>query len=367
MGTRLFRFFIPLSCVVVRNINVMASQMKYVHYENGGPENLSIRSTNIPTLREREVLVKVYATAINRADTLQRKGFYPPPPGESEILGLEAAGVIDKLGADCTGKWKSGDRVMALLAGGGYAEYVAVPEDILISVPDSMSLTTAGSIPEVWLTAYQLLHVAGEVEKGETVLIHAGGSGIGTAAVQLCILAGCKPIVTAGSDEKITAAKELGAITGFNYKQGDWSEKVLQFTEGRGVDLILDCIGATYYEQNMRSIKTEGRWVLYGLLGGGNISGDVFSKMLRKRIRITGTTLRARQLSYKKNVTDGFARDALPLFKDGALFNLKPIIDSVFPFHKVADAHRYMEANKNTGKIVLQIRDEAGVVIHEEL
>lgn len=346
----------------------MSSEMKYVHYEKGGAENLSIRTTNTPALREREVLVKVYASAINRADTLQRKGFYPPPPGESEILGLEAAGTVEKVGSDCTGSWKIGDKVMALLTGGGYAEFVAVPEDILLPVPVGMSLTVAGGIPEVWLTAYQLLHVAGELEKGDSVLIHAGGSGVGTAAVQLCIQAGCKPIVTAGSESKLQMAKDLGAVAGYNYKEGDWSEKVLEFTQGRGVDLIIDCIGASYYEQNMKSIRTEGRWVLYGLLGGGNISGDMFSQLLRKRIRITGTTLRARKLQYKKNITDGFSKNCLPLFKDGSKPQLKPIIDTIFPFHKVADAHRYMEANKNTGKIVLQIRDESsGKTLHDEL
>ncbi|XP_053397065.1 quinone oxidoreductase PIG3-like [Mercenaria mercenaria] len=368
MSLQLLKYILPVSFLVIRNLHAMASEMKYVHYEKGGAENLSVQTTNIPALREREVLVKVFATAVNRADTIQRKGFYPPPPGESEILGLEAAGTIEKIGSDCTGSWKVGDKVMALLTGGGYAEFVALPEDMLLMVPNTMKFSTAAGIPEVWLTAYQLLHIAGELEKGDTVLIHAGGSGVGTAAVQLCVLAGCKPIVTAGSESKLQMAKELGAVAGFNYKEGDWSEKVLEFTQGRGVDLILDCIGASYYEQNMKSVRTEGRWVLYGLLGGGTISGDVFSQMLRKRIRITGTTLRARKLQYKKNVTDGFTRDCLPLFKDGSRPALKPVIDTIFPFNKAADAHRYMEANKNTGKIILQIRDEiSGQTIHDEL
>lgn len=346
----------------------MASEMKYVHYEKGGPEKMSIKTTSVPSLREREVLVKVFATAINRADTLQRKGFYPPPPGESEILGLEAAGTIMTVGSDCTSSWKPGDRVMALLAGGGYAEYVAVPEDMLMRIPTQMNFTTAAGIPEVWLTAYQLMHIAGELEKGDTVLIHAGGSGVGTAAVQLCVLAGCKPIVTAGSESKLQMARDLGAVAGFNYKEGDWSDKVLEFTQGKGVDLILDCIGASYYEQNMKSVCVDGRWVLYGLLGGGNISGDIMSQLLRKRVRITGTTLRARKLQYKKRVVDGFTKAYLPLFAEGSQPALKPIIDTVFPFHKVTDAHTYMEANQNTGKIILQIRDETTeATLHDEL
>lgn len=346
----------------------MASEMKYVHYENGGPEKMSIKTTSVPKLKEREVLLKVYATAINRADTLQRKGLYPPPPGESDILGLEVSGTVEAVGSQCTGSWQMGDRVMALLAGGGYAEYVAVPEDLLMQVPPNMDLKTAGAVPEVWLTAYQLLHVVGELQKGDTVLIHAGGSGVGTAAVQLCVLAGCTPIVTAGSESKLQAAKDLGAAAGFNYKQGDWSDKVLEFTKGKGVNLILDCIGGSYYEMNMKSIGVDGRWVLYGLLGGGSISGDMFSQLLRKRVRITGTTLRARSLPYKKLVTDGFSKSCLPLFQEGASPQLKPIIDTVFPFHKVADAHRYMESNQNTGKIVLQIRDDnTGETLHDEL
>lgn len=347
----------------------MHPMMKYVHYKAGGAENLEIQTIDLPTLRHGEVLMKVFATAINRADILQRKGFYPPPQGESEILGLEASGTVEKLGPGCSQKWKQGDRIMALLAGGGYAEYVAVPEALLLPVPDGMTFTTAAGIPEVWLTAYQLMHFAGELKKGDTVLIHAGGSGVGTAAVQLSTLAGAKPIITAGSEAKINTAKQLGALAGFNYKEGDFSEKVLEYTDGKGVDLILDCIGESFYEQNMQSIRTEGRWVLYGLLGGGNVNSDIFRKILNKRVRITGTTLRARSVEYKKNVTDSFAASALPLFEDNSSPQLKPIIDSVYPFHKVADAHRHMESNQNTGKIVLQVRHEqtGNVLLRDEL
>ncbi|XP_052243628.1 quinone oxidoreductase PIG3-like isoform X1 [Dreissena polymorpha] len=370
MGLKLINIVLPVSCVLLRQLHAMASdQMKYIHFEKGcEPDGLSVQTTPVPALRSREVLVKVFATAINRADILQRRGMYPAPPGESDILGLEASGTVAARADDCTSQWHIGDRVMALLAGGGYAEYVAVPEDVLMPVPSGMSLTTAAGIPEVWLTAYQLLHLVGDLQKGDTVLIHAGGSGVGTAATQLCVYAGCRPIVTAGSQSKLDTALSLGAVAAFNYKQEDFSEKVLEFTNGRGVDLILDCIGASYYEQNMKSIKTEGRWVLYGLLGGGSISGDVLSQILRKRVRITGTTLRVRPLEYKKTLTQRFTQDALPLFKADSSLQLTPIIDSVFPFHKAADAHKSMETNQNTGKIVLQIRHEdTGKTLHDEL
>ncbi|KAJ8315516.1 hypothetical protein KUTeg_007666 [Tegillarca granosa] len=238
--------------------------MRAVKFDKpGGADNLYIGQVPVPELRQKEVLIEVYSSAINRADTLQRQGRYPPPKGESDILGLEATGKISQKGPGCSDKWKIGDRVMALLAGGGNAEYVACHEDILMSVPSTMKFTEAAAIPEVWLTSYQLLHTIGQVKKGDTVLIHAGGSGIGTTATQLAVLAGATPIVTAGS---------------------------------AGVNLILDCIGESFYEQNINSIANEGRWVLYGLLGGGNVNGDIFSKMLRKRITVTGTTLRARSI-----------------------------------------------------------------------
>lgn len=329
--------------------------MRAVQFEVGGPEKMKIAEVLIPALRQKEVLIKVYASAINRADTLQRKGFYPPPKGESDILGLEAVGIIEKLGENCSKKWSIGDRVMALLPGGGNAEFVACREECLMTVPRAMSFTKAAAIPEVWLTAYQLLHTVGKVKSGDYVLIHAGGSGVGTAATQLAVLAGAYPIVTAGSQEKIDSAKSLGAVAGFNYKDGDFSKDVKQFTKNVGANLILDCIGESFYDQNIESIADDGTWVVYGLMGGGNINGDLFSKLLRKRITMTGTTLRVRPIQYKESLIQNFTLNALPHFETD---KLKPIVDRVFPFEEIADSHRYMEQNQNTGKIILKIRDE---------
>ncbi|XP_071113105.1 quinone oxidoreductase PIG3-like [Haliotis cracherodii] len=326
--------------------------MRAAQFEKGGPENLYVAEVARPVLGERQVLIRVHATAINRADTLQRKGLYPPPPGESDILGLEAAGVVESLGPGCSGKWKIGDRVMSLLAGGGNSEYVASPEKLLMPIPEGMDYINAAAIPEVWLTAYQLLHFVGKVQTGETVLIHGGASGVGTAAIQLVSLAGAKSIVTAGSENKIATATSLGASKGFNYKEGDFSQKVLDATNGKGVDVILDCVGGSYYEQNMNVIATDGRWVLYGLMGGGQISGDVLAKLLRKRVSITGTTLRARSLEYKTKLVGNFTEKVLPHFKSGSV---KPIVFTTFPLEKIGDAHKMMEENKNTGKIVIEV------------
>lgn len=322
---------------------------------DGAASSMRIEKVPIPELRKHEVLIKVYATAINRADILQRSGRYPPPPGESTILGLEAVGTVETIGPDCGSRWVPGDRVMTLLPGGGNAEYVAGHEDLLMPIPTGFTFTKAAAIPEVWLTAFQLLHTVGYVQSGESVLIHAGGSGVGTAAVQLAGLVGAKSFVTAGSSEKINKARKLGAVEGFNYKEGDFGPSVLEATGGKGVDLILDCIGGSFYEQNMKSVKMEGRWVVYGLLGGGNINGDTLAQILRKRISITGTTLRARSVQYKGELVKNFTEAALPHFESG---KLQPIIDTVFPLENIADAHKYMESNANTGKIVIEVRKE---------
>ncbi|XP_040283372.1 quinone oxidoreductase PIG3 [Bufo bufo] len=321
----------------------------------GGPENLYIKEVPRPVPKEGEVLVEVHASALNRADLLQRRGKYPPPPGASQILGLEAAGTVAALGPGVDGHWKIGDRVMALLAGGGNAQYIAVPTYQLIPIPQGMSYTDAAAIPEAWLTAFQLLHLVGKVQKGETVLIHAGASGVGTAAIQLCRLAGAVPIVTAGSADKIEIAKKLGAAAGFNYKVEDFGKKFLEATNNVGADIILDCVGATHWEKNLECLNTDGRWVVYGLMGSGEINGDLLSKLLWKRGNLIGSLLRSRSGKYKAELVKAFTEQALPYFAPGCPIHLRPIVDSVYPLQKIADAHQRMEENKNTGKIVLQI------------
>ncbi|XP_073530181.1 quinone oxidoreductase PIG3 [Phyllobates terribilis] len=321
----------------------------------GGPENLYVKEVPRPIPKEGEVLVQVHASALNRADLLQRRGKYAPPPGASQILGLEAAGTVVTLGPEVVGRWKVGDRVMALLTGGGNAQYVAVPACQLLPIPTGMSDTDAAAIPEAWLTAFQLLHLVGKVQKGETVLIHAGASGVGTASIQLCRLAGAVPIITAGSSEKIEMAKKLGAAAGFNYKDEDFGKKCLEATNNAGANIILDCVGATHWEKNLECLSTDGRWVVYGLMGSGEINGDLLAKLLWKRGSLIGSLLRSRSISYKAELVRAFTERALPHFASGGPIHLRPIVDSTFPLQKIADAHQRMEDNKNTGKIILQI------------
>ncbi|XP_069461968.1 quinone oxidoreductase PIG3 isoform X3 [Ambystoma mexicanum] len=319
----------------------------------GGPEKLYVKEVLKPKLKEGEVLIQVQASALNRADLLQRQGKYPPPKGASELLGLEAAGIIAGSGPGCAGRWKSGDSVMALMAGGANAEYAAVPEAYVMPIPEGLTPTQAASIPEGWLTAFQLLHFVGKVQKGETVLIHAGASGVGTAAIQLARLAGAIPIVTVGVKEKLQMTAKLGAAAGFNYKEEDFSEKVLEFTNGTGADIILDCIGGSNWEKNVKCLNTDGRWILYGLLSTGEIQGDLLSKMLRKRGNLLCSLLRSRTHKYKEELVAAFTKEALPYFSPNEQLQLQPIVDSIYPLQKIADAHRRMEQNLNTGKIVI--------------
>ncbi|NXV41238.1 QORX oxidoreductase, partial [Uria aalge] len=332
----------------------------------GGPENLYVKEVMKPQPGEGEVLVKVSASAVNRADIVQRRGKYPPPKGASDILGLEAAGSVAGLGPGCKGRWKIGDAVMTLLSGGGQAEYVTVPEGYLMPIPNDMTFIQAAAIPEAWLTAFQLLHFVGKIQKGERVLIHAGASGVGLAAIQLVRLAKAVPIVTAGTQEKLKAAANAGAAAGFNYKSEDFSEKVLEFTQGAGVDLILDCVGGSYWEKNLSCLSTDGRWIVYGLLGGGEVHGDLFARLLSKRGSIHTSLLRSRDkeaiifkmlffLQYKERLVKAFTEDVLPYFSRGASPHLATLIDSIYPLHEIAEAHRLMEENKNIGKIVIEM------------
>uniref|UniRef100_A0A8C3BEU6 Tumor protein p53 inducible protein 3 n=1 Tax=Cairina moschata TaxID=8855 RepID=A0A8C3BEU6_CAIMO len=321
----------------------------------GGPENLYVKEVMKPHPGEGEVLVKVSASALNRADLLQRRGKYPPPKGASDILGLEAAGSVAGLGPGCKGQWKIGDAVMALLSGGGQAEYVTVPEGCLMPAPNDLTFIEAAAIPEAWLTAFQLLHFVGKIQKGERVLIHAGASGVGMAAIQLVKLAKAIPIVTAGTQEKLKATANAGAAAGFDYKNEDFSEKVLAFTQGSGVDIILDCVGGSYWEKNLNCLSTDGRWIIYGLLSGGDVNGDLLARLLSKRGTIHTSLLRSRDKEYKEKLVKAFTENVLPYFAHGVSPRLQPFVDSVYPLHEIAEAHRAMEENRNIGKIVIEM------------
>ena len=319
--------------------------------EPGEPEVLEVRELADPEAGPDEVLVAVHASALNRADLLQRRGGYPVPAGTSqEILGLEMAGVVERVG-ERVQRWAPGDRVMALLNGAGYASRVAVHERMLMPVPESLDLEQAASIPEVFLTAFDALFQHCELKSGESTLIHAAGSGVGTAAIQLAAVAGCRTFGTAGSDEKLQRAADLGLDVGINYHSEDFAEVVAERTGRQGVDVILDVIGAPYWDRNIASLAVLGRMVLVGTMGGGKLETNI-GALMGKRLRVHGTVLRARSLEEKATLTQEFARRVLPHFESGRIV---PVIDRVFPLDEVAEAHRYMESNANFGKIVLRI------------
>jgi putative PIG3 family NAD(P)H quinone oxidoreductase len=298
-----------------------------------------------------EVLVDIQATALNRADLMQRAGHYPPPPGASDILGLEMAGRIAAIGAEVS-NWQVGDRVCALLPGGGYAEQVNVPQQMLISIPDDWSYEQAAAIPEVFLTAFVNLFMEAGVQPGESVLIHGGTSGVGTAGIQLLRAAGNPVFVTAGTEEKTTRGVELGAELAINYKQEDFAERILAHTNNEGVDVILDMVGADYLERNLRLLKLRGRLVFISTLSGSHTDIDL-RYLMGRRLRLIGSVLRSRSLAEKIEIKARFVTQFWPGLVAGAI---QPIIDSVYPIEQANEAHQYMAENKNIGKIVLQVR-----------
>lgn len=325
--------------------------MKAILYDTpGSADQLYLGETQKPVPEADELLVRVAATALNRADLMQREGRYPPPPGVSKILGLELAGTVEAVGAGVTG-WQPGDRVCGLLPGGGYAEYAVLPHRMAMPVPPVLSFTEAAAIPEVFLTAFQALRWIGKVEAGQRVLIHAGASGVGTAAIQLAQAMGATPFVTASAGKHEVCLK-LGAATAIDYRREDFADRVQELTDGQGVNLVIDFIGAPYFERNIKVLSMDGGLVLLSMLGGQYVEGFNLTELFRKRARIEASTLRSRSVEYKIRLTQDFAASMLPLFQER---QLKPVIDSVYEWSDVKAAHEHMEANKNIGKIVLNI------------
>lgn len=319
-----------------------------VVHKDGGKPKLIWEEVGGISFAADEVLVDVKATAVNRADLMQAAGNYPPPIGASEILGLEMAGVIAEVGEEVEG-WEIGDRVCALLPGGGYAEKVAVPADMLLELPPKWGFDLGAAVPEVWLTAYVNLFLEGDLKAGETVLIHAGASGVGTAAIQLARAAQATPFVTAGTEEKLARCRQLGAQVAVNYKTTDFLEKVLLATNNKGVDLILDPVGGAYLEKNIKALTRFGRLINIGLLGGSKGEIDMAS-ILSNRLKIIGSTLRTRSPAEKVSITHKFESGFWPLLKNGSL---TPVIDRTFPIQDAQAAHEYVAANKNIGKVIL--------------
>lgn len=315
-------------------------------------KELYIDEVATPTINDDELLVQIKATAINRADLLQRRGLYPPPLGASTIIGLEMAGEIVEVGKNVT-NWQIGDRVFALLSGGGYAEYVAIPASMAMPIPENLSFEEAAAIPEAFLTAYQAVCWLGGLKIDQHVLIHAGASGVGTAAIQIIREFGATAYVTVGTEKKQEFCLSLGAKLAINYKIEPFENKIKEITENKGVDIILDCVGANYWKQNINSLALDGRLVIIAAMSGGEVNQVNLYEILRRRLQIIGTTLRARPLAYKVQLTEEFATFALSRFANS---QLTPVIDKILDWQEANQAHRLIEENQNIGKIVLRIK-----------
>jgi len=325
--------------------------LKAIVIETPGDEScMSVGEVPAPDSRPGSLRIKVAAAGINRADLLQRQGHYPPPPGASDILGLECAGEVVEVGEGVTG-WQVGDRGMALLPGGGYAEEVVVSAGSVMKVPERLSYEAAAAYPEVFLTVFLNVFQLAQVPDAGSVLVHGGGSGIGTATIQLVKAMGGTCIVTAGSDEKCARCRELGADAAVNYREQDFVEAAREASGGGGVDVVLDHIGGAYLDQNLRSLGVGGRMVVIGLMGGAKAELNL-GMMLARRLQILGSTLRARPDSEKAEIVSGLVGRFGPALESGAI---NPIVDRVFPLAEVAEAHRLMKSCAHFGKIVLSL------------
>ncbi|CDS00700.1 hypothetical protein [Sporisorium scitamineum] len=340
------------------------SQMKAILVKDGkGPsDNLHLGEATVPELGDDEVLVKIKAFGLNRMDIMQREGNYPLPPHAPQIMGVEFSGhiVATKNLGDI--QWKEGQEVFGLAVGGAYAEYIKVPARMILEKPAELDWIQAAAIPENYLTAFQALRTICDLQKGENVLIHAGASGVGLAAIQLARAFGAGKIyITAGSDEKIQFCQDVGADKGFNYKASDWSEELAKHTGAQGpagsVDVIVDFIGAPYFNGNLHSLKRDGRMVMLAFMGGAKIKESVIAQLLFKRLRIEGSTLRSRSVEYQSDLVQGFVREkGLERLISGAQKEGdKLVIHKVYSWKDIKDAHDEMQANKNIGKIVITV------------
>jgi NADPH:quinone reductase len=314
----------------------------------GNPDVLKPVERPDPVAGPGEVLIKVAAAGINRPDVMQRRGRYPPPPGASDLPGLEVAGTIAAVGPDA-GPWREGDQVCALLAGGGYATLCTAPVQQCLPVPAGMDLVTAAAIPETFFTVWTNVFDRGRLKSGETALFHGGSSGIGTTAIQLAAARGARVFATAGSEEKCRACEQLGAERAINYRREDFVEAIDSLTGGRGVDLILDMVGGEYVARNLAALAIEGRLVQIGLMGGDAAPLD-FRRLLGRRLTVTGSTLRPRTPAEKGEIAAALHREVWPLLEQG---RVKPVIYRTFPLKDAAAAHALMESSEHIGKIVL--------------
>uniref|UniRef100_A0A9I9CJX7 Enoyl reductase (ER) domain-containing protein n=2 Tax=Cucumis melo TaxID=3656 RepID=A0A9I9CJX7_CUCME len=316
--------------------------------EPGEAEVLQLQEVDDPIIKDDEVLIKVEATALNRADTIQRKGFYPPPKGSSPYLGLECSGIIQAVGKNVS-RWKIGDQVCALLSGGGYAEKVAVPAGQVLPIPPGVSLKDAASLPEVACTVWSTVFMTSRLLRGETLLVHGGSSGIGTFAIQISKYQGAKVFVTAGSEEKLAVCKDLGADVCINYITEDFVARVKEETDGKGVDVILDSVGAPYFQRNLESLNLDGRLFIIGTMGGAVTQLDIRS-LFAKRLTVQAAGLRNRSLENKAVIVSEVEKIVWPAIAAG---KVKPVIFKYLPLSQAAEAHQLMESSKHIGKILL--------------
>jgi putative PIG3 family NAD(P)H quinone oxidoreductase len=319
--------------------------------EPGGPDVLELRDVPTPEPQRGEVRVRVRATAVNRADLLQRMGAYPAPPGSpKDVPGLEIAGEVDAVGEDVT-ELSRGDRVFGVVGGGAYAEHVVVPARTLARMPAGMAFTDAAAVPEAFLTAWDAIVDQARLRSGETVLVHAVGSGVGTAGFQIAQAVGARAIGTARGGEKIGRARELGLKDGIVAEKGAFAKEVLALTAGRGADVVLELVGGAYVAEDLACLATKGRIVVVGLMAGTRVDLDL-NALMRKRAEVRGTVLRARPLEEKILAARALERHLVPLFESGAL---RPVVDRVLPLARAAEAHALMQSNDTFGKVVLEV------------
>jgi NADPH2:quinone reductase len=324
--------------------------MNAIIYEGGGgPEVVKMTKRPVPKPSVGEVLVKVHAAGVNRPDILQRAGGYPPPPGASDIPGLEIAGEVVANGPD-SADLKPGDKVMALVTGGGYAEYCVVPVPQALPIPDGFSMEEAAAVPETFFTVWTNVYQRSRLQGGETLLVHGGASGIGTTAIQLAQARGNRVFVTAGSDARCRACEELGAERGINYRTEDFVAITQELTDGRGVDVILDMVGGDYIARNIKALATEGRLCFIAFLGGSKAEIN-FAPLMMKRATITGSTLRARSVLEKGAIAEELRREVLPLLESG---RIRPVMHATFPLARAAEAQSAIDGD-HVGKVVLSI------------
>jgi putative PIG3 family NAD(P)H quinone oxidoreductase len=327
--------------------------MRAIVYDTPGDESvLHIGDSERPSAGPKDLRIAVTHAGVNRADLLQRQGLYPPPPGASTIIGMECAGRVTEVGSTVDG-WSVGDRAMALLPGGGYAAEVVVDWRSAMHVPEALTDAEAAALPEVYLTAFLNIFLIGRTRQGETILVHGGGSGVGTAALNLARLTGIRVIVTVGSDEKAARCMELGAIDAINYKEESFGSRAKEIS-GRGVDMILDNIGASYLAGDLEALAPDGRLVIIGSMGGERRAPLDFNVLLNKRIQITGSTLRSKSNEARGSIIAGFLEQFGAALSEGTV---RPIVHRVFPLSETGEAHRLMKSSAHFGKIVLRISE----------